>query len=202
MFLVVVFILIEKMQRKSSIDATSPTGGLPELPLEDYGALDDSGAIVYKSMNNILSDMNLDSKESIIIKNIILDLESQIGDIIFNDGKALIPYIGTINKPYKAVVARKYAKEFIEARKRMTKEEYTEYIRDIMKKEKKAIEEQYARATRFAEFRSKRFRVYTKLFDRHGEEYANVWLFFKGYGDIVHFDPDREAEYQQVYAED
>ena len=187
--------------RKTSIDATSPTGGLPELPLEDYGALDDSGAIVYKSMNNILDDMNLESKERLIIKNIILDLESQIGDIVFNDGKAAIPYIGTINKPYKAIVARKYAKDFAEARKRMTKEEYADYVRDIMKKEKKAIEERNAKAARFAEFRSKRFRVYTKLFDRHGEEYANLWLFFKGYGNIVHFDPDREAEYQQVYAE-
>lgn len=187
--------------RRTSIDDASPTGGLPELPLEDYGALDDSGAIVYKSMNNILDDINVESKERLIIKNIVLDLESQIGDIIFNDGKALIPYLGTINKPYKAIVARKYAKEFSEARKRMTKEEYAEYVRDIMKKEKKAIEESNARAARFAEFRSKRFRVYTKLFDRHGEEYANLWLFFKGYGNIVHFDPDREAEYQQVYAE-
>lgn len=187
--------------RKTSIDATSPTGGLPELPLEDYGALDDSGAIVYKSMNNILDDMNVESKERLIIKNIILDLESQIGDIVFNDSKAIIPYIGTINKPYKAIVARKYAKDFAEARKRMTKEEYADYVRDIMKKEKKAIEERNARAARFAEFRSKKFRVYTKLFDRHGEEYANLWLFFKGYGNIVHFDPDREAEYQQVYAE-
>jgi len=186
--------------RKTPIDATS-TGGLPELPLEDYGALDDSGAIVYKSMNNILDDINVESKKRLIIKNIVLDLESQIGDIVFNDGKALIPFIGTINKPYKAIVARKYAKEFSEARKRMTKEEYANYVRDIMKKEKKAIDEQNARAARFAEFRSKRFRVYTKLFDRHGEEYANLWLFFKGYGDIVHFDLDREAEYQQLYAE-
>ena len=187
--------------RKTSIDDTSSTGGLPELPLEDYGALDDSGAIVYKNMNNILDDMNINEKERIITKNIILDLESQIGDIIFNDGKASIPFIGTINKPYKAIVARKYAKEFSEARKRMTKEEYMDYVRNIMKKEKKAIEENHARAARFAEFRNKRFRLYTKLYDRHGEEYANLWLFFKGYGNIVHFDPDREAEYQQVYAE-
>lgn len=187
--------------RKTSIDATSPTGGLPELPLEDYGALDDSGAIVYKSMNNILDDMNLTNKESVIIKNIILDVESQVGDIVYNDGKALIPFIGFINKPYKAIVARKYAKEFREAHKRLSKEEYKDYVRKIMNEAKAEIEAEAERKVKFAQFRSKRFRVYTKLFNRFGEEYANVWLFFKGYGDIVHFDPDREAEYQQVYAE-
>ena len=67
---------------------------------------------------------------------------------------------------------------------------------------KAEIEAEAERKVKFAQFRSKRFRVYTKLFNRFGEEYANVWLFFKGYGNIVHFDPDREAEYQQVYAED
>lgn len=176
-----------------------PTGGLTSIPTESYGVDNDSGAVVCKDMNNVLDDMNLSDKERLVTKSIILDIDSQIGDIIFNNGDARIPYIGTCSRPFNIKVVIKYRRELLEAARTMTKEDYADFVRKLYKREKEALKIDKQRLRRMEKFRNTYFKVYSRLYDRIGEEYANLWIYLRNKYSIVEFNPEREEEFQECY---
>ena len=90
---------------------------------EDF---DDDYILIYKDINNILDDIGFQGDDRILCKSIIESLEKEASINIRKDKCVAIPHIGTIQKNWYRSKLISHYKDFKEARKTMTREEYKE----------------------------------------------------------------------------
>lgn len=100
---------------------------------EDF---DDDYILIYKDINNILDDIGFQGDDRILCKSIIENLEKEASINIRKDKCVAIPHIGTIQKNWYRSKLISHYKDFKEARKTMTREEYKEYTAKVMEEEK------------------------------------------------------------------
>lgn len=103
---------------------------------EDF---DDDYILIYKDINNILDDIGFQGDDRILCKSIIENLEKEASINIRKDKCVAIPHIGTIQKNWYRSKLISHYKDFKEARKTMTREEYKEYTAKVMEEEKQNI---------------------------------------------------------------
>lgn len=103
---------------------------------EDF---DDDYILIYKDINNILDDIGFQDDDRILCKSIIENLEKEASINIRKDKCVAIPHIGTIQKNWYRSKLISHYKDFKEARKTMTREEYKEYTAKVMEEEKQNI---------------------------------------------------------------
>ena len=111
---------------------------------EDF---DDDYILIYKDINNILDDIGFQGDDRILCKYIIENLEKEASINIRKDKCVAIPHIGTIQKNWYRSKLISHYKDFKEARKTMTREEYKEYTAKVMEEEKQKHYEEEEKIT-------------------------------------------------------
>ena len=127
---------------------------------EDF---DDDYILIYKDINNILDDIGFQGDDRILCKSIIVfSAKTTISDRKNAKSSIFIkrPYIsviGTIQKNWYRSKLISHYKDFKEARKTMTREEYKEYTAKVMEEEKqKHYEEEEKIKTELKQYLIKR----------------------------------------------
>lgn len=166
---------------------------------KELNEVSDEYELIYKDINVVLDELNLTGAPRVKHRSIIQNLERQIADIVRNDGCASIPYIGNVRKHPSISVTQKYRKELKEARAKLSKEEYRDYVRKLMNEEKaERIDKEQAKAKTY-EFRKKVFKPYLKILNKFGETYANLWLYCRRHWTVIEFNQEVEDTYSEYY---
>lgn len=158
---------------------------------------DDNYILIYKDMNNILDDIGLQGDERILCKSIIENLEKEASINIRKDKCVAIPHIGTIQKNWYRSKLIGHYKDFKEARKTMTREEYKEYTAKVMEEEKQKHYEEEEKITNERKFKKKLLPKWIKLSKKHGIAYANLWVYAMSKLEIIEFDEEVEEIYER-----
>lgn len=127
---------------------------------EDF---DDDYILIYKDINNILDDIGFQGDDRILCKSIIESLEKEASINIRKDKCVAIPYIGTIQKNWYRSKLISHYKDFKEARKTMTREEYKEYTAKVMEEEKQKHYEEEEKIKTEHKFKKKLLPTWIKL---------------------------------------
>ena len=141
---------------------------------EDF---DDDYILIYKDINNILDDIGFQVDDRILCKSIIESLEIEASINIRKDKCVAIPHIGTIQKNWYRSKLISHYKDFKEARKTMTREEYKEYTAKVMEEEKQKHYEEEEKIKTELKFKKKLLPIWIKLSKKHSAAYANLWLY-------------------------
>lgn len=161
---------------------------------EDF---DNDYILIYKDINNILDDIGFQGDERILCKSIIESLEREASINIRKDKCVAIPHIGTIQKNWYRSKLIGHYKDFKEARKTMTKEEYKEYTAKVMDEEKQKHYEEEERIKTERKFKKKLLPTWIKLSKKRGVAYANLWIYTMTKFDIIEFDEEVEEIYER-----
>lgn len=108
-----------------------------------------------------------------------------------------IPHIGTIQKNWYRSKLISHYKDFKEARKTMTREEYKEYTAKVMEEEKQKHYEEEEKIKTELRFKKKLLPIWIKLSKKHSAAYANLWLYAMGKLEIIEFDEEVEEIYER-----
>lgn len=161
---------------------------------EDF---DDDYILIYKDINNILDDIGFQGDDRILCKSIIESLEKEASINIRKDKCVAIPHIGTIQKNWYRSKLISHYKDFKEARKTMTREEYKEYTAKVMEEEKQKHYEEEEKIKTEHKFKKKLLPTWIKLSKKHSAAYANLWLYAMGKLEIIEFDEEVEEIYER-----
>lgn len=161
---------------------------------EDF---DDDYILIYKDLNNILDDIGFQDEERILCKSIIESLEKEASINIRQNKCVAIPHIGTIQKNWYRTKLISHYKDFKEARKTMTKEEYKEYTAKVMEEEKQKHYEEEDKIKNERKFKKKLLPTWIKLSKKHSATYANLWLYAMSQLEIIEFDEEVEEIYER-----
>lgn len=155
--------------------------------------------LICKDRECIMDELNLRGDDRVIMNDIIGNLDKQIANILKSGGCASIPTIGNVRKPIQIKVAQDHYHELKVAYKTLPKEDYNKlcrkYYNEVKEEERKARESERKAAI----FRKKYYKPYMRLMDKFGQEYADVWLRLHAKVSIIHFDQDREDEWQEYW---
>ena len=108
-----------------------------------------------------------------------------------------INHIGTIQKNWYRSKLISHYKDFKEARKTMTREEYKEYTAKVMEEEKQKHYEEEEKIKTELKFKKKLLPIWIKLSKKHSAAYANLWLYAMGKLEIIEFDEEVEEIYER-----
>lgn len=158
---------------------------------------DNDYVLIYKDINNILDDINLHGEDRLLCKSIIDSLEKEAAVNIRNEKCVSIPHIGTIQKNWYRSKLISHYKDFKEARKTMSKDEYMRYTASVMDEEKRKHKEEEDRIKNLQRFKRRFLKRWTALTKDRGTVYANLWLYAIIKLDIVEFDPEIEEVYER-----
>jgi len=164
---------------------------------EDF---DDDYILIYKDINNILDDIGFQGDDRILCKSIIESLEKEASINIRKDKCVAIPHIGTIQKNWYRSKLISHYKDFKEARKTMTREEYKEYTAKVMEEEKQKHYEEEENIKNERKFKKKLLPTWVKLSKKHSiivDEDSELITLLVG-EDVV----DEEVEEIESYIED
>lgn len=147
--------------------------------------------LVYKDVDNILSELEFDTdEERIICGSIIKSLENTASEEFFKDKCVDIPYVGKakINEVRKELV--KNYEVFKEANKTLTKEQYADFKRNkILEIHREQRNKELNKKTdKFN--RSKRFELWNRLARKYGFNYANCFIKFMNNFKAVEYDEE------------
>ena len=161
---------------------------------EDF---DDDYILIYKDINNILDEIGLQGDDRILCKAIIESLEKEASINIRQNKCVAIPHIGTIQKNWYRTKLISHYKDFKEARKTMTREEYKEYTAKVMEEEKQKHYEEEEKIKTELKFKKKLLPTWIKLSKKHSAAYANLWLYAISQLEIIEFDEEVEEIYER-----
>lgn len=161
----------------------------------------DEYVCIFKDIDNILDDLNYNNEDRMICRSIITSLENEAAKQLSNKKCVQLPFIGNIRKHKIREALVSHYKDFKEARKRMTKEEYNQYARSILKQEKQRIKEEERKLKNRNNLKSTNYSLWLSKFRKFGEHYANFWLYSISMFTIVELDPDVELAYREIMEE-
>lgn len=165
-----------------------------KLTTEDF---DSDYVLIYKDVDNILDDIGFEGDDRIICKSIINSLEHEAAINIREEKCVSIPNIGTIQKnKYKSKLISHY-KEFKKKRGELTREEYNEYTRQVMSKEKELMQQEENEKKAYLKFKKKMMPKWMELYQTKGIIYANAWLHCFRLLEVVEFDEEIEEVYER-----
>ena len=167
------------------------------LGIANCRRFDDDYILIYKDINNILDDIGFQGDDRILCKSIIESLEKEASINIRKDKCVAIPHIGTIQKNWYRSKLISHYKDFKEARKTMTREEYKEYTAKVMEEEKQKHYEEEEKIKTELKFKKKLLPIWIKLSKKHSAAYANLWLYAIGKLEIIEFDEEVEEIYER-----
>ena len=168
------------------------------LTLENYSVYESTVLKkIYKDINNILDDIGFQGDDRILCKSIIESLEKEASINIRKDKCVAIPHIGTIQKNWYRSKLISHYKDFKEARKTMTREEYKEYTAKVMEEEKQKHYEEEEKIKTELKFKKKLLPIWIKLSKKHNAAYANLWLYAMSQLEIIEFDEEVEEIYER-----
>lgn len=153
--------------------------------------------LIYKDINNILDDINLHGEDRILCKSIIDNLEKEAAINIRQEKCIAIPHIGTIQKNWYRSKLISHYKDFKEARKTMTSEEYIEYTAKVMEEEKRKHKEEENRIKAEKRFKKRFLKRWISITKDRGYAYANLWLYAITKLSIIEFDSEIEEVYER-----
>lgn len=156
---------------------------------------------IYKDIDNIIDDLNYNNEDKLICRSIIDSLEKEIAKQLLAKKCVQLPFIGNMQKHKIKEALISHYKDFKEARKKMTKEEYIQYARKVLKEEKENIRKKELQIKNKNKIKSNNYKLYIDLFRKFGEVYANFWLYSISKWTIVEFDPDIELAYREYKGE-
>lgn len=159
----------------------------------------DEFSVVIKNRKDIINDIKFESeKEKILCTDIIKSLENFAADNIKDMKVVNLPLIGCvrINPVRRALRDKKLHLSLI--RQNLSKEEYKDYVRDtvIELKERQKDIDRYK--VRFNKIKSIYKDKYTKLYNKAGRSYADMYIAAMTMFKEVPFDEEWEETYQRL----
>lgn len=164
----------------------------------DIAGVSEEFVLVSKTRANILQELHLNEKDYVLYNNIIEHIENDLTETIREDKVGVLPTLGKIYKTLSNTVIKEHADELKDARRRLNKENYKEYVRELFRQEQAKVDKEVARKKRYIEFKKKVYPKYMKLHYTIGKEYADAWLYTMSKFTIV----EHNQELDEVYAED
>lgn len=157
----------------------------------------DAYKIITKNKNDILNEMEFETEDDkYICESIIANLEKDIADGLKDMKTVQIPFIGSIRiNPVKRKL-RDAKLHLSDVRKRMSKEEYKDYVRDLVadfKEEQKNIDKEKLIMNKI---KSNNKTKYEELYKRLGKSYADMFLYSIRLLKEIPFDEEWENHYQ------
>lgn len=147
------------------------TGDIPDADL-DY-------VLIYKDVDNIVDEIEFDNiEDKEITRAIINSLEHEAANQLKKKNTVNIPYLCNLAIDPVMVCIQQHSKDFYNAKKTKTKEEYQSYIRAIINQaraEAKAVE---VRKRMFSHFKVIHKKEYEKKKQLMGKTYADCWIKF------------------------
>lgn len=158
----------------------------------------DDYVCIFKDIDNILDDLNYNKEDRMLCRSIIDSLEKEAAKQLADKKCIQLPFIGNMRKHKLRESLVNHYKDFKEARKVMTKEQYNEYAKTVLKKEKQRIKEEERQIKNKNKIKCNNYKLWLSKFRRFGESYANFWLYSISKWTIVEFDPDVELAYKEM----
>lgn len=156
-------------------------------------------SIITKNTDDIISEAFKDENEKLLAKSIIENLEKDAVEGIKRGLTIKIPRIGNYRyNPIRKRIAEHY-KDFKQARKSMTKEEYKEYVGGSIDKWKEEERNKNFDKLKVKRYRSRFKKQYEYRALRFGILYASLWFRFLLEVKPVEFDIELERHLQYLY---
>lgn len=162
--------------------------------------IDDIGIeIIIKKKSDILNEIKFNNEEErLLCDSIITDIEKTAASAIIHNKSAQLPLMGVMRKsPLKAVV-NKNRPNFSVARTHMTKQQYKEYVGEIMSEAKIEIEKEDKAKARIRKIKSKHKKQYDEYYKQLGQAYATMFIYSFTIFKEVPFDADVQAMFDEL----
>lgn len=162
------------------------------LPKNEY-------EIVEKSMEDILKEIDFKSEEEeLLCQSIITNIEKLTAKSLRELKAVSIPYIGCVrvNRVRKELSNKKLLLKTI--RKRLSKEEYKQYMRDTVTEMKIKQEKEDKHRIFLTKLIRNNKEKYETLYKKHGRAYAELYIKSIEWMEIVPFDEEFEERYREL----
>lgn len=171
--------------------------------VNDYNINNDTDdyVCIFKDIDNILDDLDYNKEDRMLCRSIIDSLEKEAAKQLSDKKCIQLPFIGNMRKHKIREALVSHYKDFKEARKTMTKEEYNQYAKKILKQEKQRIKEEERQIKNKNKVKSVNYKIWLSKFRKFGKHYANFWLYSVSKWTVVEFDPDVELAYREIMEE-
>lgn len=159
----------------------------------------DDYSIITKNMNDIVDEAFKSDEERLLAKSIIDNLEHDAVEGIKSGQTIKIPSIGNYRyNPIKKHI-RDHYKDFKEAKKSMSKEEYREYVGGTVDYWKEQIRLDDMDKVKNRKLKWRYRKKYNTLCKKHGFLFANLWFHFLYNVKMVEYDAELEYHLRSLY---
>lgn len=159
----------------------------------------DDFTLVVKNMEDIISETFLDNNEKLLAESIITSLESDAVEGIKKGLTIKIPNIGNYRyNPIKKHLTSHY-KDFKNAKKSMTKDDYKEYVGTTINNWKESERLKDLEKIKIKKLKTRFKKKYELISRKHGISYSNLWFRFLLEVKPVEFDKELEEHLQYLY---
>lgn len=167
--------------------------------INELSEADSEFVIITKSMADILNELDFkDNDEKLLCESIITNMEKAIATTIKNNDAAQIPFIGCVRRnPVKQII-RDNSQKLHFARKHMTKEEYQDYVREMVYEAKIKLRKDDARKLAVRRIKSNNKKKYDTLCITLGKAYAEMFVLAMYSFKYIPFDAEWQEQYDSI----
>lgn len=168
--------------------------------LSSNDIIDDANInIVIKKRSDILDDLKFKFEdERLLCDSIIADIEKTAAHHILHGKIAQLPLIGNMRKSPVREVINKNKSNFKIARSHMTKQQYKEYVGDIVVDFKKEQEKKDNDKKRLRKLKSRYKKDYDNYVKQLGIEYANMFIYSRTLFKEIPFDVEVQEMFDKL----
>jgi hypothetical protein len=159
--------------------------------------LDDDYPIFYKDVQDIVSELKCSDIDKLITRDIMLNIEAQVANVISNGGAANIPFLGNLRKNPLKYAIHKTKEEFANARNTLNPEDYKQFWKDKLKVLKSEIDTKQTLNRELRKFKANN-KTYKRILVTHGTRYANLWIYAATHLHSIPFDPEVEEAFERI----
>lgn len=131
---------------------------------------------VEKELDDVIEEMNVSDEEALLMKDIIIHLETTAAQEIKNDKCVQLPYIGSIRKNPLRKTLDENRTAFKISSKILTKEQFKEHAASVFKSRKDELRLEDYKKAKIREIKNRNKAKYEKYFIELGPAYANMYL--------------------------
>lgn len=164
----------------------------------DIDELEFDYALICKDRKQIVNELQLSDKQSIIVNNVIEFVENQIAEGFISGNSVSLPFVGTLQKNAITNVLKGKYEEFKNAKENLSEEEYRQFVKDTYNSAKKEHLTKRAEENTARLVKKNNSSLYGKYYRKHGLEFAKMKMFSLALLRVVEFDQEIQDRYEQL----
>lgn len=155
-------------------------------------------SIVINRMDDIVSQITSEDEERFLYESIVTNLEKTASEAIKNGKTVSLPLIGCLRKNPIRQVIKDNRDKFAHNRTKMSKEEYKDYVRDVINTAKENIAKDDKQKIIIKKIRSSNKKKYDKYYSSIGKTYADTFIYSMTLLREVPFDPQLQDALDKI----